>query len=468
MKPLKRLIATSIIPFAACVPLATANPCAAPPTAVVGCAPQLHYPQVPKKTMGFIAIKRSQYAQRLQGFWLGQSIANWTGLITEMDKVKPPFYTQADWGKPDEKNIWGNFVPHANTIHFYWEKGAIPWGADDDTDMEYMYQTLLEQNHTALLTPSQIQAGWLKHIYSNEDAPFYKKFPNDTPQRENFLWVSNEAAYILMQKGLLPPETSLPENNPHFSMIDAQLTTEIFGLFAPARVDIALKMAYLPIRTTAYKEAASIAQFYVAMHALSAQVDTTLSPAQQVNWLAEKASKVLPEGEYPAKMYQFVKNSYAQNPNKNHWELTRDAVYMYYQANAHDGYVYKESFDAGINFAASLISLFYGEGDFKRTLQIASLCGWDSDNPAATWGGLLGSLMGKAAIENAFSEYHFSDTYWIHRTRRQFEDKTPNQPGEDAFTLMAQRGVQIVDRVVIEQMGGYVDFANDRWLIPKK
>lgn len=31
---------------------------------------------------------------------------------------------------------------------------------------------------------------------------------------------------------------------------DAQLTTEIFGLFAPARPDVALRMVYLPIRTT--------------------------------------------------------------------------------------------------------------------------------------------------------------------------------------------------------------------------
>ena len=28
-------------------------------------------------------ISRSQYADQLHGFWLGQCIANWTGLITE-------------------------------------------------------------------------------------------------------------------------------------------------------------------------------------------------------------------------------------------------------------------------------------------------------------------------------------------------------------------------------------------------
>ena len=28
----------------------------------------------------------------------------------------------------------------------------------------------------------------------------------------------------------------------------------------------------------------------------------------------------------------------------------------------------------------------YGE-DIKKTIQVGALCGWDSDNPTATWGG---------------------------------------------------------------------------------
>ena len=469
MKFLTILLLSGLLGLNGCHWVSTPNPSSLSVKPAVGIAraPALNYPAIPKNTQAFLVVSRSAYAERLQGFWLGQSIANWTGLITEMDKVKPPFYTQADWGKSDEKNIWGDYVPHANRINFYFEKEGAVWGADDDTDMEYMYQTLLEDNKTALLTPQQIKAGWLKHIYSNEDAPFYQKFPNNKPQRENFLWVSNETAYTLMQNGLLPPNTSEPDNNPHFNMIDAQLTTEIFGMFSPGHVDTALKIAHLPIRTTAKNESEAIAEFYVAMHALSAVVNKNLTMAEQMQWLGEQAKKVLPEGSYPAKMYAFVKTSYQQNPNKNNWEVTRDAIYDHYQASSHDGYVYKESFDAGINFAASLVSLFYGQGDLKRTIQLGSLCGWDSDNPTATWGGLMGSLMGKTAIEQAFGVQGLSDTYWIHRTRRQFADRTPQQQGEDTFTQMAQRGVQLVDRVVIEQMGGYVDIENDRWLIPK-
>jgi len=35
----------------------------------------------------YIAIDRATYHNQLHGFWLGQCIANWTGLITEMDKI---------------------------------------------------------------------------------------------------------------------------------------------------------------------------------------------------------------------------------------------------------------------------------------------------------------------------------------------------------------------------------------------
>ncbi len=77
-------------------------------------------------------ISRSKYHDQLQGFWLAQCIANWTGLITEMDKVEPPFYTDDHWGAPDQRNIWGNFIPHADTIDFYFIYDSQPLGDDDE------------------------------------------------------------------------------------------------------------------------------------------------------------------------------------------------------------------------------------------------------------------------------------------------------------------------------------------------
>ena len=418
--------------------------------------PELEYPAYTPKPTDLI-LSRSKYMEQLQGFWLTQCIANWTGLITEMDKIEPPFYTDENWDGPDERNIWGNFISRTDTIiEYYFVGNGEAWAADDDTDIEYMYQHLMDVNNVSILTPEQIRDGWLHHIYSNEDAP----------NNENFLWVSNETAYYLMQDGLLPPSTSDPDNNSHYEMIDAQLTTEIFGLFAPTRPDIALRMSHMPIRTTANGNAKWAAEFYVVMYSLASYVENELSMKEKVFWLAKQARKRLPDGTPVAGMYDYIKASYDANPDKNDWESTRDAVYERYQVGGGDGYMYNQSFDSGINFAASLVSLFYGEGDLPRTIKIGSLTGWDSDNPTATWGGLLGFMLGKNNVEWAFEKDDLSETYWISRTRRNFPDRTPVMDGEDTFSLMAKRGIYIIDRVVIEELDGGVDLEKDVWYIP--
>jgi len=410
-----------------------------------------------------LELDRERYAQRLHGFWLGQSIANWTGLVTEMDRVEAPFLTDDAWGGLDEPALWGLYVAHTSVRDFYLLEPGRVWGADDDTDIEYMYWHLASEGDDPLLSPTQLRDGWLKHIYSNEDAPLS---PSEF-RRENFLWVSNESAYYLMRdRGLLPPATSDPEHNPDASMIDAQLTTESFGLMAPGRPDVALRLAELPIRTTASGEAAAIARFYVVMHSLAPTLRADDDLGAQLRSSAMTASLVLPPGGYASDMFRFVAEAYEANADSTDWEATRDALYREYQLGGRGGYDYDRPFDAGINFAASLVSLFYGDGDFKRTLQIATLAGWDSDNPAATWGGLLGFVLGREGVEAAFGGAPLSEAYWIHRTRRGFPDRTPGEPGEDRFSMMADRGLTVVDRVVTRYAGGRVDERAGRWSIP--
>ena len=143
-------------------------------------------------------------------------------------------------------------------------------------------------------------------------------------------------------------------------------------------------------------------------------------------------------------------------------------IYNKYQVKQEDGYDITSKnlhcngcFAAGINFAASVISLLYGEGDIKKTIKIGTLCGWDSDNPTSTWGGLIGFMIGKDGIEKSFGR-KFGESYNIHRTRIGFPNK-----GLDTFYNMTKVGVFIIDRIVQEQMGGGVDLINDLWYIPK-
>ena len=410
-----------------------------------------------------LVVSRQAYIDKLYGFWLGQCIANWTGMVTESDKIggegpAGEFYTRDDWGQPDQVNIRGG---QSTTIDWVLVDEDEIWGADDDTDIEYIYQHLLLSHQTSILSPEQIRDGWLEHIYSDENTPF----TTENGGKQNFLWVSNQTAHDLMRvEGLVPPATGDPANNPDSEMIDAQLTTEIFGLFAPARPDVALKMAHLPIRTTAYANAAWAAEFYVEMHSLASLVDQDLPMSDKILWMADTARRGLPDDSYTAKMFDFVKSRREAGVP---WEQARDEVYVRYQVEEADGYdMTSRNLDcngcyaSGINFAASIVSLLYGEGDYQETVKIAALAGWDSDNPAATWGGLLGFMIGREGIEQAFGR-SFSRRYNIHRTRGGF----PNN-GLDTFQAMAERGVHVVDRVVQEEMGGGVDLVNDLWYIP--
>tara|TARA_B100000795_G_scaffold171899_1_gene129616 strand:- start:74 stop:1423 length:1350 start_codon:yes stop_codon:yes gene_type:complete len=406
-----------------------------------------------------INISRDKYYNQLYGFWLGQCIANWTGLVTEMDKIgnigeikTGDFYTRDDWGKPDQPNIWEEGVASklSSTIDFVFKGKDEIWGSDDDTDIEYIYQHLLYTNGSNVLSPNQIRDGWLKHI---------------KPEEENYLWVSNQKAFDLMKDGILPPETGNPNLNEHFEMIDAQLTTEIFGLFAPTRPDVALNMAHLPIQTTARNEAEDISKFYVTMYSLASITDNEKTLNQRISWMSDKAREVLPDRSYSAQMFDYTRKLHKSGIA---WEQARDSIYYRYQVNQKDGYDITSKklycngcFAAGINFAASLVSLFYGEGDLKETIKIGTLAGWDSDNPTATWGGLIGFMIGKDGIEESFNR-KFSNRFNIHRTRQNF----PND-GIDTFENMANKGLIVTDRVVTEEMGGIIDLKENIWIIPQ-
>lgn len=381
-------------------------------------------------------ISEADYADRLRGYWLAQVIANWTGLRTEGARIAPPFYTDADWPTTfDGRSLV--FVVSQN-----------PWAADDDTDIEYVYLHLLDQHAATMLTPAQIAEGWTAHI-------------------NRFIWVSNFEARRNIGRGAFPPSTGMGCANQHRLMIDAQLTTEVFGFLCPGRPDRALVMADLPIRTTASGHAAHAAQFHVALYSLAPIADPALSGRDRGIWLVQQARALIPGSSKAADICDTVLADYLANPDPNDWERTRDLVYQRYQDSAAaNGFLYRAWYESSVNFGCALVALLYGEGDLRRTIQIGTLSGWDSDNGTATMGGLIGFLLGEAGVRAAFPGAPISDTYWISRTRDNLPDRIdPAGDGvEDSFPLLADRMVAIARRAVLEA-GGVVDAPSGRWLL---
>ncbi|MCB9846117.1 MAG: ADP-ribosylglycohydrolase family protein [Phycisphaeraceae bacterium] len=384
---------------------------------------------------GQTEVLREDYRHRLRGMWLAESIANWTGLRGEGRRTNPPFATDADWGSDLGRG----------PLIFVLDPD--PWGADDDTDIEYVYAYLMRTT-SPRLSAQDVTDGWIEHI-------------------NRFIWVSNEQARELMEQGVRAPATGLPAANQYWPQIDAQLTTEVFGAVAPGMPGLALELADLPIRTTSGGHASHASQFHAVLYALAPLVDKTLAPNQQTLWLVQEARRWVPDSSKAADIVDFVTAEFLANPDKDNWEQTRDRIYERYHGDAtQHGFKYRGWTESSVNFATSIMCFLYGQGDLRRTIQIGTLSGWDADNPTATMGGLLGLINGDAWVEAQFPEATLSDRYWISRTRDGMPDHLPADPdAEDTFTLLADRMLTTVDRALALGGARRHDRTGD-WLVP--
>ena len=383
---------------------------------------------------GAIELDREVYRDQLHGLWLAQSIATWTGLRSEGRALVPPFPTDATWGG----DLGRGTLEFVTTLD--------PWPADDDTDIEYVLADLMVNTQSPVLDPVPLRDAWIDHI-------------------NRFIWVSNARARELMDRGLVPPETSVPAANPSWLAIDAQLTTEFVGALAPGMPGLALELAEPAIATTAGGHAAHASQFFVVLYSLGAARGADAATPAGVEQLVEDALAYLPPESKAADAIQFVLDDYRANPDVSDWERTRDGIYERYQLNAPaNGFRYRGWTESTVNLATGAVCLLYGQGDLRSTIRIGTLSGWDSDNPTATMGGLLGLMVGVDGVRAVFEADDLSDRYWVLRTRDGLPDYLPDDPAaEDTFEMLAERLLPIVD-VAVGMGGGVRD--TQAWLIP--
>ena len=145
-------------------------------------------------------ISEAELRDKIAGAWLGQMVGNIYGLEYENDFVDEPGEGPFTWEKGMRKmtEVDGAF-------------------SDDDTDVEYMYLTLMEKFGTQP-TYAQIRDGWMYHIRDR-------------------VWLANRATLGLMHYGLTPPFTGDEDVNPHWFQIDPQLINEIWAFTAPGMAE---------------------------------------------------------------------------------------------------------------------------------------------------------------------------------------------------------------------------------------
>ena len=320
-------------------------------------------------------ISHDELMDKMSGFWIGQLLGNYIGFPFENNYVEEPIpvlvdriYTADYDGDPEliiNRNDRRGYIPlMAGTLG-----GAF---SDDDTDIEFVTLHAVEKYGLDITYP-EITQMWMTHI-------------ND------FIWVANREARNLMDQGLIAPDTGRKENNKHWFQIDPQLVNEIWSAFYPGMTQHAARRALWGARITNDDWGTHPTIAYAAM--ISAAFFE-----QDVRKLVDLAVEAVPnEGPFAEGIRDVVK----WHSQFDNWRDTRAKIHEKY-------YAYKKgSYEAPVSVVSSLangltgvMAVLYGEGDYIKTVGIATSAGYDCDNQAATTGGLIGVLNGLSGMGDA-------------------------------------------------------------------
>lgn len=339
-------------------------------------------PIVASEELPTLRIGVQDYRERVYASWLGQIVGNIYGLSYEFQFIDEPGPDRFPYG-------FGVSLQRVEEVD-----GAF---SDDDTDIEYMYLLQMER-YGIEPTYAQLAAAWKHHVRDR-------------------VWVANRSALTLMHAGYSPPATGHKDLNPNWFQIDPQLVNEIWAVTAPGMLDYATRKSAWAARITNDDFGIEPTIHYAAMYAAAFF-------ESDIHRLIDVGTAALPTGSRFASTVEHMKRLYRQYPND--WRRARAVMAASYYGTFDYNRNAWPAVDAILNGACGILALLYGEGDFQRTLDIASGLGFDADNQAATMSGLLGIIGGTRGIPEELL-YPLGQDRW----RRPFNDRYVNVSRHD-------------------------------------
>ena len=123
-----------------------------------------------------------------------------------------------------------------------------------------------------------------------------------------------------------------------------------------------------------------------------------------IPFIVREALKTVPAESKYYKCMADVIRWWEQYPDNWHitWALANEKYG--YDIGCPSGLNSAFNIDAVINSAYIIIGLLYGGGDFFRTIDISTRCGYDSDCNPASAGGILGTILGFSGIPETWKQ----------------------------------------------------------------
>ena len=205
------------------------------------------------------------------------------------------------------------------------------------------------------------------------------------------LWHANQAARYNIRQGIMPPMSGHWMNNPHADDIDYQIEADYAGLMCPAMPNSASEISDRIGHIMNYGDGWYGGVYVGAMYALAFVTD-------DIPTIVTQALRTIPEQSKYYRCMNEVIEFWRAEPDdwKKAWRMCFDRWND--DTGCSEGALAPLNIDAVINSAYILIGLLYGEGDFGRTMDIATRCGQDSDCNPASAAGILGTAIGYSNI----------------------------------------------------------------------
>ena len=289
-----------------------------------------------------IIFNKDELREKIYGCWMGKSIGGTLGTPFE--------------GQTAIQNVKGYSQPTNGE--------PLP---NDDLDLQLVWLKAMQD-----YGPKGVNSHVLGEYWLNFIPPHWNEYG---------ISKSNQKA------GLIPPLSGEYHNERWKNSNGAWIRSEIWACLCPGCPDIAIKYAYEDASVDHGGGEGTYAELFTAA------IESAAFVISERNELIKIGLSKIPKDCRIAKSVNIVLDAYANGLN---WKEVRELVVN----DSKDlGW-----FQAPANIAFFVIGWLYGEGDFGKSICIATNCGDDTDCTAATLGAILGIIMGKIKIPSEWSD----------------------------------------------------------------
>ncbi len=283
------------------------------------------------------AVDWHDYPRRVFGGWLGKIIGNALGAPVE------------GWTAAQIRDRYGDVANYLTP----------PSSCNDDTSFPLVLLHTLD-TYGPSFTSEQLALTWLERL--------------------PVAYTAEAIALENIRRGIFPPDSAVVDN-PFRHWVGAMMKAEIAGWLAPGRPDIAIELAYRDAVIAHTTEGVYGALFVAAMTAAAFVVS---DPRQLIDI---GRCFVPPRSQFA----QIVRQTLDWCRTLPDWTHVADRIASELGHRYHWIHVFP-------NAAIVMTALWFGAGDFTRSICIATMCGGDTDTTAGIVGAIIGTMRGVDAI----------------------------------------------------------------------